>query len=174
MSCWQTKQQNCIACEEMLQHSAASHQAGGAAVGSSKRQRPQFSSVVPLDKDDILDDVFSCVGGGDHLYIGGVSRRRRGRYIQYCARDSSAEINGKLVTRHCNVLITESRLRLALSSGLIVQGWTFDKQTYAQAICEYSLELEKVMTLLRVHGAPWSTEMCNGAAFCNKLALLQW
>jgi hypothetical protein len=78
------------------------------------------------------------------------------------------------VTRHRSVLMTESRLQLALSSGLIVTHWTFDTWSQAELLCKHSLEPTEVMTLLRLHGVPWSTLLCDGAAYCNKLSLLQW
>jgi glycerophosphoryl diester phosphodiesterase len=52
--------------------------------------------------------------------------------------------------------MTESRLQLALSSGLSVKDWTFDNVPRAALICLHSLEPDKVMTLLRVHDVPWS------------------
>jgi hypothetical protein len=94
--------------------------------------------------------------------------------MQYCARTSLAESDAKLVTRLCSVLMTKSRLQHAFGCGLSVAGWTFDDWPRAQLICEYSLEPEKVMTLLRAHGVPWSHSLCDGAAHCNNLALLQW
>jgi chromosome segregation ATPase len=51
---------------------------------AAKRQRVYASSsnnstgTAPLDRDELLDVVFSFVGGGDHLYTGGVSRNWRG------------------------------------------------------------------------------------------------
>jgi hypothetical protein len=152
---------------------AASTSAALAAQLAAKRQRLHDSSVSPLDRD-VLDYVFSFVGGGDYLCVGGVSRRWRGKYMQYCVHNSTSELDGKLVTRLRSVLMTESRLQLALSSGLTVEGWTFDKQPQAELICKHSLEPEKVMTLLRAHGVPWSTMLCTGAAILSKLALLQW
>jgi hypothetical protein len=137
-------------------------------------QQRQYGSVTALDRDDVLSYVFSFVGGGDHLYISGVSRRWRGRYLQYCAQTSTSQLDGKLMTRHRSVVMTESRLQLALSSGLTKTSWTFSERSRAELICKHSLEPEKVMTLLRVHGVPWSTELCRGAALFNKLALLQW
>jgi hypothetical protein len=70
--------------------------------------------------------------------------------------------------------MTESRLQLALSSGLSVAGWTFSSHSHVELMCNFSLEPEKVLTLLRLHGVPWDTELCNGAAYYNKLPLLQW
>jgi hypothetical protein len=130
--------------------------------------------AAPLDRDELLNVVFSFVGGGDHLYVGGVCRRWRGLYIQYCAQNSASEFDTKLVTRHRSVLMTESRLQLALTSALSLEGYTFDSWTRADLICGQSLEPTKVLTLLRLHGVPWSTQLCDGAAYCNKLSLLRW
>jgi hypothetical protein len=157
----------------LLQPSTAIPEVNLAAGDSSKRQRLHDSSVPPLDRDDILSHVFTFVGGGDHLYTGAVSRRWRDRYMQYCVQRRSKR-QKKFVTRHRNVLMAESRLRLALSSGLTIEGWSFDTPSHADLICKHSLEPEKVITLLRVHGVPWSSELCSGAAYFNKLTLLQW
>jgi hypothetical protein len=159
--------------EELVQHRAASFDA--AAADSSKRQRLHYSSTAEsaLDRDDVLD-VFSFVGGGDHLYIAGVSRRWRDRYIQYCEKSSTAGVDSKHVTRQRSVLMTESRLQLALRSGLALKDWTCDGVNHTALICKRSLEPEKVLTLLRVHGAPWSVELCTAAAYFDKLALQQW
>jgi hypothetical protein len=164
-----------------------------AGTSATKRQRSQDSSsngngnssssssscscstvTSVLERDELLDKIFSYVGGGDHLYVAGVSRKWRGNYLTHCVQYGSSKVGGKLMTRRRNVLLTESRLQLALSSGLTVAGWTFDKEVNAELIYKHSLEPEKVMTLLRVHGVPWSTLLCDGAAYYNKLAFLQW
>jgi hypothetical protein len=148
---------------------------------SSKRQRWYINCssssaeiASPLDKDEILDQIFSYVGGGDHLYIGGVNRRWRGRYLQYCARNSTSKCNRKLVTRQRSVLLSASRLQLAISNGLAVEGWTFEGWSHAELVCKHSLEPQQVMALLRLHGVPWSATLCEVAASLSKLSLLQW
>jgi hypothetical protein len=95
--------------EKLVQHRAAGFDA--AAGDSGKRQRLDYRSPAesPLERDDILDYVFSLVGGGDHLYTGGVCRRWRGRYMQYCAKHKSKH-KKKFVTRQRSLLMTESRL----------------------------------------------------------------
>jgi hypothetical protein len=145
----------------------------------TKRQRLHDSCGTDsdaslFDRDDLLNHVFSYVGGGDHLHTGGVSKSWRDRYIHYCVRTSVCSHDAKLVTDGRSVLMTKARLQQVLRSGLTVAGWTFDKMQKAALVCECSLEPEKVMALLRAHGVPWSTMLCNSAAFCNKLALLQW
>jgi hypothetical protein len=133
-----------------------------------------FDEQTALDKDDVLDHVFSFVGGGDHLYTGGVCRNWRGRYMQYCAQSSGSDCDDKLVTRHRSVLMTESRLQLALISGLSVKDWIISYWDQAELICIHSLEPEQVMALLRAHGVPWDSMLCDCAADNNKLRLLQW
>jgi hypothetical protein len=86
----------------------------------------------------------------------------------------SCDVDAIFVTRHRSVLMTEGRLKLALSSGLSVAEWTFDDFSQTALICYYSIEPELVMALLRVHGVPWSSELCNNAAEYNKLKLLKW
>jgi hypothetical protein len=142
------------------------------AADSSKRQRLQHSSELPLDKDGVLDLVF--VGGGEHLYVSAVSRRWKGRYLRHCVKNTTWKGNRKFVTCHSSVLMTESRLQLALSSGLTVKDWSFSSWPFSNSICKLSLEPEKVITLLRVLGVPWDPKLCEWAAHHGKRALLQW
>jgi hypothetical protein len=55
-----------------------------------------------------------------------------------------------------------------------VKDWSLNKHSYAKSICKHSLEPEKVITVLRVFGVPWGSNLCNAAAWSGKLALLQW
>jgi hypothetical protein len=166
-----------------LQLDIASSNACGHLNGDPKRQRVHHSSSTcscslegasPLDKDEMLDQIFSYVGGRDHLYIAGVSRKWRGRYLHYCALSSTSKVTEKLVTRHRSALMTESRLQLALTSEFTVEGWTFCTQPSVDLICKHSTEPKQVMTLFRLHGVPWDKMLCTGAAANAKLALLQW
>jgi hypothetical protein len=166
-----------------LQLHAASSDAGGHMDGNAKRQHLHDRSRLnqqagplasPLDIDDVLDQIFSYVGGGEHFYIAGVSRRWRGRYLRPCVLNSTSELDKNFVTRHRSVLMTEKRLYLAFSSGLSVEGWAISTQQKAEMICKHSLEPVQVMTVLRLHGVPWDQMLCNSAAFNAKLSLLQW
>jgi hypothetical protein len=87
----------------------------------------------------MLDHVFSYVGGGDHLYVGGVSRRWRGRYLRHCIISTTEERDKKFVTRSRNVLISASRLQVALNCGLSVADWTFAAMSRAELLCERSV-----------------------------------
>jgi hypothetical protein len=130
-------------CQELLQCSVAMTKSDAAAAGSSKRQLLHDSSALPFDRDEILDQILTYVGGGDHLYVGGVNRWCRGRYIQYCVHNSKSELDGKLMTRHRSVLMTESRLQLALRSGLVVTTWTFDTLQQARPSASIHSSLRK-------------------------------
>jgi hypothetical protein len=128
----------------------------------------------PLDKAEILDHVFGFVGGGDHAYTAGVSRRWRARYMQYCAQDSSAKHDKKCVTRHRSVLMTESRLQLAKAYGLDIAAFDLHNARCTDTLCQHSLEPQQVITVLRVHGVQWGNTLCCSAAFYDRLSLLQW
>jgi hypothetical protein len=128
----------------------------------------------PLDKDEVLDQVFSFVGGGDHLYAAAVSRRWRGRYLLYCGLTGTSKYNKKLVTTHRSAVLTESRLQIALASGVSAEKWDMSNPAYAELICKRSTEPQKVMALLRLHGVLWAGTLCTYAAFHGKLLLLQW
>jgi hypothetical protein len=171
------KDENMALKTEQLTH-CRSKEVIGAAEAQQKRQCVANSSslkaAATLAKDDIVDHVFCYVAGGDHFYIAGVSRRWRGRYLRHCVLRSNHELDKKLVTRHRSVLMSESRLQLALANGLSVVGWVLNTQPNAEMICKHSLEPVQVMALLRVHGVPWNEKLCIGAAYFNRLQLLQW
>jgi hypothetical protein len=75
----------------------------------------------PLDRDAILDHVLGYTGGGDHLYVSCVNRRWGGRYLRHCKLNCTSSNDKKFVTRHRSALMSESRLQLALSSGLVAK-----------------------------------------------------
>eukprot|EP00953_Heterococcus_sp_UTEX-ZZ885_P003356 2338-Heterococcus_DN1.PRE.11 len=130
--------------------------------------------TAPLDKNDILDNVFGCVGGGDHLYVGGVSRTWRGRYMQLCAQTTTSAQDKKLVTRFRSAIMSESRLQYAKGSGFRTEDINLTKDKHALLICKQSLEPQQVITVLRLHGVPWNNMVCRNAACFGKLRLLQW
>jgi hypothetical protein len=129
------------------------------------------SIVLPtLEKDELLDEVFSFVGGGDHLYAAGVSRLWRGRFLQYCAHATTAPLDSKCVTRHRSSIMSESRLQHAKRSGLRIIDLDMTQPKHAELICKYSLEPERVLTVLRLHGVPWDHVLCRKAAYFCKLS----
>jgi hypothetical protein len=143
-----------------------------------KRQRlhysSSFDSASPFDRDEVLDHLFSYVGGGDHLYAAGVSRRWRGRYLQYCAQTTTCAQDKKLATRNRSVIMSKSRLLHAKANGFSIASLDMTQDKHAELLCKHSLEPERVLTVLHLHGVPWDVMMCRNAAFLNKLGLLQW
>jgi hypothetical protein len=73
------------------------------------KQQCHRSVVASLDKDNLLDTVFSYVGIGEYFYAAGVSRSWRGRYIKLCYNKSRKQEN-KLCTRYCSATVTAARL----------------------------------------------------------------
>jgi hypothetical protein len=148
--------------------SATQHKRRCVTAGSSN------NVAASLDKDEILDEIFSYVGGGDHLYVAGVNRRWRGRYLQYCALHGKTNRAKKFVTRHRSAIITESRLQHAKLSEFRITNLDMTQDKHATVICKHSVEPERVITTLRVHGVPWGQMVCWNAAFYGRLGLLQW
>jgi hypothetical protein len=152
------------------------NEAGDAAVTQHRCCANCASSIecaAPLRKDDMLDHVFSFVGGGDHLYIAGVSRRWRGRYLQLCAHTTTCAHDKKCVTRHRSTIMSESRLQYAKANGLRWADLQMAHHGNAALICAHSLEPERVVELLGLHSAPWDSVMCEQAARYGKVDLLQ-
>jgi hypothetical protein len=124
----------------------------------------------PLDKDELLDVVFSFVG----IYTGAVSRRWRGRYIKLCYNNTAADTKDKLRTSRRSVLMTAARLQLALDSGLRIDDLQTDKKySFAMIAVIYSIDPVSVLSLARVYGLEWSPFLTHFAATHNKLPLLQ-
>eukprot|EP00953_Heterococcus_sp_UTEX-ZZ885_P012233 7019-Heterococcus_DN1.PRE.5 len=127
--------------------------------------------------DEILDRVFGYVGRGDHLFVAGVSRNWRGRYMQLkaCSFSEARLLSGvRIGTRHRSALMSLSRLQYAKACGLTVTDIDLTKDAYAEAVCQQSLEPLAVVTELRMHGATWNETLCSHAAFNGELQLLIW
>jgi hypothetical protein len=120
------------------------------------------------------DHMFSYVGGGDHLYVAGVSRKWRGRYMQHCAKTATRAHDKKFVTSYRSTIISECRLQHAEVNGFAVTHLDITKISDAAMICQYSLEPQQVVTVLKLHNAAWDYVICREAAYFGKLDLLQW
>jgi hypothetical protein len=85
---------------------------------TQQRARLCEEQLAPLDKDEILDAIFSYVGFGDYIYTGAVSRRWNGRYTKLCY-NKAAEVGqkDKLCTLYNSVIITAARFQLAMDCG---------------------------------------------------------
>jgi hypothetical protein len=104
----------------------------------------------PLDKDELLDTVFSYVGMGDYFFAAGVCRRWRGRYIKLCYKKAAADKVDKLCTTFRSALMTAARLQLAFNSGLEVEQ-LHDYEDLASDIAIYSLEPIEALTVAKTY-----------------------
>jgi uncharacterized phage infection (PIP) family protein YhgE len=99
--------------------------AGGPVLQAAKRAHVVDSSASALDRDVILDTVFSYVGIKEYVYTAAVSRRWRGRYIKLCYSNVKSKKDkkaNKLLTSHRSAARTAARLQLAFDSGLTIAG----------------------------------------------------
>jgi hypothetical protein len=70
--------------------------------------------------------------------------------------------------------MSESRLLHAKPSGFCIVDLDLLQNKYAEMICQFSLEPERIVTRLRLHGVPWDNFIYRNAAYFGKLNLLQW
>jgi hypothetical protein len=135
------------------------------------------SLTSPLDKDELLDAVFTYVGVGEYFFAAGVCRRWRGRYIKLCYNKAALAVKvDKLRTSFKSAIVTAARLHLALtgSNSLTIAELQANDNTLAKQITRYALDPIAVLTLARVRELTWTTWLCEGAACNNKLELLKW
>jgi hypothetical protein len=147
------------------------------ALATEHTQQYDSSSIdvtAALDRDELLDHVFSYVGGGDHLFVAGVNRCWRGEYLQYCAFHGKAKRTKKKATRYCSTIITESRLQHAKLNGFCIADLDITERKHAELICRQYQEPERVIAALRLRAASWDSMICENAAYYGKLGLLQW
>jgi hypothetical protein len=154
--------------------------------GSHKRARSdlQSSSGRALDRDDICDMVLGYVGPGEHLYIGLISRRYRGRYMQLCKAAEKKRAPGPKLSRDTKLLRTScaaamqsaARLQLAFDAGLTDLHFA-QKQPfhgYIQWLTTTCIDPIAALAIARVYGVPWTADITTCAAAAAKLELLQW
>jgi hypothetical protein len=136
-----------------------------------QKQQCQRSVASPLDKDEILDTVFSYAGIGEYFYAAGVSRRWRGRYIKLCYNKSRKQEN-KLCTRYCSATVSAARLQLALDNNLTIPA--LEGSRWAYYGMAHDAEPIKILTVARLRGITWNPKWCRVAAQRQDLELLQW
>jgi hypothetical protein len=123
--------------------------------------------------------VLGYVGFGEYFYVAGVCRRWRGRYIyiyiSFCHAEAPAAEKHKLRTLREAVVSTAARLQLALNNGAKLT--ELDKETFsaslAYTVTNSSLEPIAVLSLLRVYGYQWDSDL-YAAAEADYLELIKW
>jgi hypothetical protein len=138
--------------------------------------------VSTLDDNEIFGTVLSYVGYGDYFYVAGVCRKWRGCYISFCHSNAPVADNKhvyKLRTLRRAIITTAARLQLALNNGakltvLDVAGTRFSDSSLAKTIASESLQPIEVLSLLRVYGYHWDTNLHTAAVLKGNLELIMW
>eukprot|EP00953_Heterococcus_sp_UTEX-ZZ885_P017020 9553-Heterococcus_DN1.PRE.3 len=139
-----------------------------------KRARRAPTTALPLEADEVLDEIFGYVGRKEWLYAGGVCRRWRGRYLSMCYKARASKADPVYQTRHSSSFATAARFSLALGSGLKMPQTDNEVGKFFDDLPKLSQQPIDVLTLARVHGAAWHSNMCTDAAYFGNLELLKW
>eukprot|EP00953_Heterococcus_sp_UTEX-ZZ885_P011435 6618-Heterococcus_DN1.PRE.1 len=135
------------------------------------------SSLSPLDKDELLDTVFSYVDVGDHFFVAGVCRKWRDRYLQYCCRRAAASTwlseACKTNTTYKSAFMTAARLQLAFQCGLDLEG-LHEHEWLSHDIASYSIEPIEALIVAKTYDMRYPDDLARAAAFNGRLQLLQW
>eukprot|EP00953_Heterococcus_sp_UTEX-ZZ885_P018731 10466-Heterococcus_DN1.PRE.2 len=160
---------------------ADSSSVAGAEEVPRKRARAESaaSASSPLDDDEILGTVLGYVGYGEYFYVAGVCRRWRGCYISYCHAKAPAFEEHKLRTLRRALVSTAGRLQLALNNGvkLTVLETPPDVPSFlglAYTVPRSSQEPIAVLSLLRVYGYQWDSDLYVAAAEEGNIELIKW
>jgi hypothetical protein len=108
--------------------------------------------------------VLSYVGFGEYFYVAGVCRRWRGRYISYCHAKAPAGEKHKLRTLREAVVSTAAEGAPGMA-GIICLPYIIPRS---------SLEPIAVLSLLRVYGNQWDSDLYAAAAAEGNLELIRW
>jgi hypothetical protein len=167
------------AAEERLQQLEAAGSAHGGASSvelpcEQKRARHAPTTALPLEEDEVLDEIFGYVGRLEWLYAGGVCRRWRGRYLSMCYKARASKADPVYQTRHSSSFATAARFSLALGNGLKMPQTDNEVGKFFDDLPKLSQQPIDVLTLARVHGAAWHSNMCTDAAYFGNLELLKW
>jgi hypothetical protein len=154
-----SKQHNTATADAPLQH-------------CQKIARFADNSASPLDKDELLDQVFGYEGLSEYIYAADVSRRWRGRYLKMCYTKAE-RADEKLCTCYRRAAITTARPQLALDSKLTMTA-SEQSKSFVKTVVWKSLEPFSVMTLAKVYDMKWCSEFTLQAAQADNLELLQW
>jgi F-box-like len=144
-----------------------------AAEPCDRKQKRARQALKPLDKDEILGEIFSFVGRKEWLYVGAVCRRWRARYLSMCYAGCADNEGHAFQTSHRSAFATAARFSIALDNGLKMPDED-EASDFFDDLPKLSQQPIDVLTLARVHGAAWHEDLCRDAALFGDLKLLQW
>jgi hypothetical protein len=139
-----------------------------------KRARSAVHLAQALDEDEVLDETFSFVGRKEWLYVGGVCRRWRGRYLSMCYTARTSKKAHAFQTSSRSSFVTAARFSLALENKLTMPDKSDESGDFFDDLPLLSTQPIEVLTLARVRGAPWHEDMCIDAAYYGNFELLKW
>eukprot|EP00953_Heterococcus_sp_UTEX-ZZ885_P005180 3269-Heterococcus_DN1.PRE.5 len=120
----------------------------------------------------MLDEIFSFVGRKEWLYVGGVCRRWRGRYLSMCYRARASKAEHAFQTSHRSSFVTAARFSMALDNGLQMPDED-ETGEFSDDLPQWSQQLIEVLKLARIHGASWHKALCIDAAYYDEFELLK-
>jgi hypothetical protein len=138
--------------------------------GKDSVKQQKLDDTCAIDKDEVLDEIFSFVGCKEWAFVAGVCRRWRGRYFNMCvraARAEGADVHPSKTSRR-STWATRARFALALEYGMAVvpeadsDSDSDSSDDDADNSCDYekfdqfplfSSEPIEVLTLASKHGA---------------------
>jgi hypothetical protein len=150
------------------------------------------SRATPLDKDEILDTVFSFIGTDDYFYTAAVCSNWRRRFLKLCYSEAdkrskanylrgtiiriaeAVPVESKCTTSYRSAIMTTARLQLALRDTLTVEQLQASTLAFAEDIVCHSLDSVGVLSLTKLHELGWDSALCEAAAYYGKFQLLQW
>jgi hypothetical protein len=153
--------------------SSSSSSFADSSVHLQKHARSSLHLAQALEKDEVLDEIFSFVGRKEWLYAGGLCRRWRGRYLSMCYKARASNDEHALQTSHKSSFVTAARFSMALEAGLQMPD-EGDAGDFFDDLPQLSQQPIEVLTLARVHGAAWHDHLCRDAAFYGDFELLKW
>eukprot|EP00953_Heterococcus_sp_UTEX-ZZ885_P012907 7376-Heterococcus_DN1.PRE.10 len=118
--------------------------------------------------------IFEFVGIKEYLYVAGISRHLRGKYMQFCYNNNTDDQTDKLRTSFTSAVVTGARLQLAFESKLTVSALQADEQRCQADIFSSPSNTRQVLHVARMHGLRWTKTMPAEAALRGQWQLLQW
>jgi hypothetical protein len=126
-----------------------------------------------LEHDDILDRIFSFVGWKEWLYVGGVCRCWRSRYLSMCSKACAGEKEHAFQTSRRSSFVTAARFSMALANGLAMPDAS-QMYVFFDDLPVLSQQPIEVLRLARMRGTAWHENLCADAAYFGKFELLKW
>jgi hypothetical protein len=145
-----------------------------AAPDRSRRARVGADTLNPLHDDQTIQTIFEFMGKKEYLYVAGISRHMRGKYMQLCYNSNADDDTHKLRTSFKSAVVTAARLQLAFESKLTISALQADERRCEEDIFDAGPQTWQVLRVVRLHGLRWTSAMPALAAVRGHWQLLHW